>query len=70
MASWPECCPYPQHTRLLTPAAPASRYIEHGAYEDQLAEAGLTAKHIASTALTVLGKPKDARFVINSSQNL
>lgn len=43
------------------------RYIEGGAYTDQLAEAGLSASHIASTALTVLGKPRDAMFVLNSS---
>jgi len=35
------------------------RWIEHGSYEDQLAEAGLTAGHIASTAMTVLVR-KDA----------
>ncbi len=36
------------------------RYIEHGDYRDQLAMAGLTAQHIASTALTTLGRAKDA----------
>ncbi|KXZ53801.1 hypothetical protein GPECTOR_6g719 [Gonium pectorale] len=36
------------------------RYIEHGAFRDQLAIAGLTAQHIASTALTTLGRAKDA----------
>ncbi len=29
------------------------RFIEHGDYKDQLAEAGLTAGHIAGTALQV-----------------
>ncbi len=57
-------------TRPPLPPPAAARYIEHGSYADQLAEAGLTAAHIASTACTMLGKPKDARFVINSSQNL
>ncbi|KAL9230768.1 hypothetical protein vseg_006079 [Gypsophila vaccaria] len=30
-------------------------YINHGAYEDQLKEAGLTAKHIEATTLSLLG---------------
>jgi 1-deoxy-D-xylulose-5-phosphate synthase len=42
------------------------RYIDHGTYSDQLAEAGLSASHIASTALTVLGKP-DTMFVLNAT---
>ncbi|GFR44180.1 hypothetical protein Agub_g5355 [Astrephomene gubernaculifera] len=36
------------------------RYIEHGDYRDQLAMAGLTSQHIASTALATLGRAKDA----------
>jgi hypothetical protein len=36
------------------------RYIEHGAPKDQFAEAGLTAAHIAATALNVLGKTREA----------
>lgn len=51
--------------RVPDALACACRWIEHGAYEDQLAEAGLTATHIASTALTVLGK-KDAMYVLNN----
>ncbi|GAX80743.1 hypothetical protein CEUSTIGMA_g8178.t1 [Chlamydomonas eustigma] len=36
------------------------RFIEHGDYRDQLAEAGLTAGQIASTVLTTLGRPKES----------
>jgi 1-deoxy-D-xylulose-5-phosphate synthase len=36
------------------------RWIEHGDYGDQLAEAGLSAGHIAGTALNILGRPKEA----------
>ncbi|KAL3695967.1 hypothetical protein R1sor_010043 [Riccia sorocarpa] len=36
------------------------RYIEHGSPADQIAEAGLTAAHIAATALNVLGKTREA----------
>lgn len=41
------------------------RFIDHGRYEDQLAEAGLSASHIASTALSILGKPKDAQLTLS-----
>ncbi len=41
------------------------RFIDHGRYEDQLAEAGLSAAHIASTALSVMGKPKDAQLTLS-----
>mmetsp|Transcript_6361 Transcript_6361/g.14096 ORF Transcript_6361/g.14096 Transcript_6361/m.14096 type:complete len:725 (+) Transcript_6361:161-2335(+) len=42
-------------------------FIEHGDYRDQLAEAGLTAGHIAATALTTLGRQKEAsKFVLNT----
>eukprot|EP00878_Enallax_costatus_P000400 GHUV01000488.1.p1 GENE.GHUV01000488.1~~GHUV01000488.1.p1 ORF type:complete len:739 (+),score=252.51 GHUV01000488.1:855-3071(+) len=40
-------------------------WIDHGRYEDQLAMAGLTASHIASTALVTLGKPKDAQLTLS-----
>ncbi|XP_024358572.1 probable 1-deoxy-D-xylulose-5-phosphate synthase, chloroplastic [Physcomitrium patens] len=40
------------------------RYIEHGAPKDQYAEAGLTAGHIAATALNVLGKTREALQVM------
>lgn len=36
------------------------RYIDHGAPQDQLEEAGLSSKHICSTLLSLLGKPKEA----------
>eukprot|EP00775_Hariotina_reticulata_P009948 gene9948-10103_t len=41
------------------------RFIDHGRYEDQIAEAGLSASHIASTALSILGKPKDAQLTLS-----
>jgi 1-deoxy-D-xylulose-5-phosphate synthase len=41
------------------------RFIDHGRYEDQIAEAGLSASHIASTALSVLGKAKDAQLTLS-----
>ncbi|KAM0000927.1 putative 1-deoxy-D-xylulose-5-phosphate synthase [Helianthus debilis subsp. tardiflorus] len=36
------------------------KYIDHGAPRDQLEEAGLSSKHICSTLLSLLGKPKEA----------
>nr|XP_043607239.1 probable 1-deoxy-D-xylulose-5-phosphate synthase 2, chloroplastic [Erigeron canadensis] len=36
------------------------RYIDHGAPQDQLEEAGLSSQHICSTLLSLLGKPKEA----------
>ncbi|KAK6923260.1 Transketolase, C-terminal domain [Dillenia turbinata] len=36
------------------------RYIDHGAPQDQLEEAGLSSKHIFGTVLSLLGKPKEA----------
>lgn len=43
------------------------RYIDHGDYKDQLAMAGLSAAQIASTALTTLGRFKDAtKFTLNT----
>jgi 1-deoxy-D-xylulose-5-phosphate synthase len=41
------------------------RWIDHGRYEDQIAMAGLSASHIASTALITLGKPKDAQLTLS-----
>ncbi|KAJ6835834.1 putative 1-deoxy-D-xylulose-5-phosphate synthase 2, chloroplastic isoform X1 [Iris pallida] len=35
------------------------RYIDHGAPQDQMEEAGLTSKHIAATVLSLLGRPKE-----------
>ncbi|CAM6014574.1 unnamed protein product [Sphagnum balticum] len=41
-------------------------YIEHGDPKDQLVEAGLTASHIAATALNVLGKTREALHIMTS----
>ncbi|KAG7669017.1 hypothetical protein Ndes2526B_g00737 [Nannochloris sp. 'desiccata'] len=42
------------------------RYIEHGTQAEQLAEAGLTASHIAATAMTLLGQKKDMQAVLSN----
>ncbi|KAM1818754.1 hypothetical protein ACFX11_000518 [Malus domestica] len=36
------------------------RYIDHGAQQDQLEEAGLSSRHILATVLFLLGRPKEA----------
>ncbi|CDP01586.1 unnamed protein product [Coffea canephora] len=36
------------------------RYIDHGSPKDQLEEAGLSAKHICGTVLSLLGRPQEA----------
>ncbi|KAJ3676530.1 hypothetical protein LUZ60_003942 [Juncus effusus] len=41
------------------------RYIEHGAPADQMAEAGLTASHIAATVYNVLGKTREALEIMS-----
>lgn len=38
------------------------RYIEHGSPLDQLAEAGLTASHIAATVLNLIGTPRESLY--------
>ncbi|KAF2611984.1 hypothetical protein F2Q70_00010261 [Brassica cretica] len=38
------------------------RYIEHGSPLDQLAEAGLTASHIAATVLNLIGTPRETLY--------
>ncbi|KAG2316047.1 hypothetical protein Bca4012_066890 [Brassica carinata] len=38
------------------------RYIEHGSPLDQLAEAGLTASHIAATVLNLIGTPQETLY--------
>jgi len=43
-------------------------WIDHGAWDDQIAMAGLSASHIASTGLSVLGKPKDAMLTLSGLQ--
>eukprot|EP00262_Sarcandra_glabra_P012414 TRINITY_DN3193_c1_g6_i1.p1 TRINITY_DN3193_c1_g6~~TRINITY_DN3193_c1_g6_i1.p1 ORF type:complete len:738 (+),score=133.58 TRINITY_DN3193_c1_g6_i1:27-2216(+) len=41
------------------------RYIDHGNPKDQIEEAGLSAKHIAATVLTLLGENKDALHLLH-----
>ncbi|CAD7696054.1 unnamed protein product [Ostreobium quekettii] len=48
----------------LRPMTLPDTFIDAGAYTDQLDEAGLTASHIASSALRLLGKTKDAMQVM------
>ncbi|PQP99829.1 putative 1-deoxy-D-xylulose-5-phosphate synthase 2 chloroplastic [Prunus yedoensis var. nudiflora] len=36
------------------------RYIDHGAPQDQLEQAGLSSRHISATVLSLLGRPKEA----------
>jgi len=36
------------------------RYIDHGAPNDQIDEAGLSSKHILATVLSLLDMPKEA----------
>ncbi|CAN8231973.1 unnamed protein product [Cochlearia groenlandica] len=38
------------------------RYIDHGAPADQMAEAGLMPSHIAATALSLIGAPREVMF--------
>ena len=45
------------------------RFIEHGSQNDQMAEAGLTAAHVAATAASVLGRSKDVA-VLEMSNHL
>lgn len=41
------------------------RYIDHGSQADQIEEAGLGHKHIAATALSIIGGYKDRLNLIN-----
>lgn len=41
-------------------------YIDHGAYEWQVEQAGLSAGHVAATALTLLGRQRDSLSVLAS----
>eukprot|EP01018_Ginkgo_biloba_P017484 Gb_34070 [translate_table: standard] len=41
------------------------RYIEHGAPIDQMADAGLTASHIAASVLNILGRTRDALQIMS-----
>ncbi|GMH36910.1 hypothetical protein BSKO_04783 [Bryopsis sp. KO-2023] len=47
----------------VRPMTLPDRFQDQGAYDDQLSEAGLTASHIAVTALRVLGKSSDAMMM-------
>ncbi|MQL99690.1 hypothetical protein Taro_032419 [Colocasia esculenta] len=44
----------------VRPMVLPDRYIDHGAPQDQIEEAGLSSKHIAATVLSLIGKPKEA----------
>lgn len=44
----------------IRPMTLPDKFIEHGSQNDQLAEAGLSSYHVAATAMSLLGKPKDA----------
>lgn len=41
------------------------RYIQHGSQKDQIEAAGLTSKHIASTALSLIGRQRDSLHFVN-----
>ncbi|XP_002978764.2 probable 1-deoxy-D-xylulose-5-phosphate synthase, chloroplastic [Selaginella moellendorffii] len=41
------------------------RYIDHGSPNDQMTEAGLTAAHIAATALDIMGRTRDALEIMS-----
>eukprot|EP00244_Chara_vulgaris_P002685 TRINITY_DN1478_c0_g1_i6.p1 TRINITY_DN1478_c0_g1~~TRINITY_DN1478_c0_g1_i6.p1 ORF type:complete len:214 (-),score=44.42 TRINITY_DN1478_c0_g1_i6:1004-1603(-) len=49
----------------VRPMVLPDRFIDHGAHNDQLASAGLTAAHIAATALNVLGRNREALQTLN-----
>jgi len=42
------------------------RYIEHGTQAQQIAEAGLSASHIAATSLALLGMKRDVAVLSRS----
>ncbi|OMO89868.1 hypothetical protein COLO4_19551 [Corchorus olitorius] len=41
------------------------RYIDHGSQKDQIEEAGLSSKHIAATALSLLGECREGVHLLN-----
>lgn len=41
------------------------RYIDHGAQNDQIEQAGLSPKHIAATVLSLIGEPRDSLQLAN-----
>eukprot|EP00212_Chloropicon_laureae_P002778 CAMPEP_0197486912 /NCGR_PEP_ID=MMETSP1311-20131121/1887_1 /TAXON_ID=464262 /ORGANISM="Genus nov. species nov., Strain RCC856" /LENGTH=753 /DNA_ID=CAMNT_0043030273 /DNA_START=205 /DNA_END=2466 /DNA_ORIENTATION=+ len=48
----------------VRPMCLPDRFIEHASPAEQLEEAGLTASQVASTVLTVLGRPRDSLEVL------
>ncbi|XP_062005865.1 probable 1-deoxy-D-xylulose-5-phosphate synthase 2, chloroplastic [Rosa rugosa] len=44
------------------------RYIDHGAPQDQLEEAGLSSRQISATVLSLLGRPKEALQFISGRE--
>ena len=52
----------------VRPMTLPDRFIEHGSQGDQMAEAGLTASHVAATAASVLGRSKDVAVLELSSR--
>ena len=48
----------------VRPMCLPDRFIEHGSPAEQLAEAGLTASQVASTVLSVMGRPRDSLEVL------
>ncbi|XP_043709029.1 probable 1-deoxy-D-xylulose-5-phosphate synthase 2, chloroplastic [Telopea speciosissima] len=47
------------HLKLRSMVLP-DRYIDHGSPQDQIQEAGLTARHISATVLSLFGRAKEA----------
>ncbi|GLT80405.1 hypothetical protein SLA2020_518460 [Shorea laevis] len=43
------------------------RYIDHGTQKDQIEEAGLSSKHIAATAMSLLGESKESLHITDLS---
>ena len=53
-----------RHFCQFRPMVLPDRFIEHGAPKDQLMDAGLSAAHIASTALNLVGNSREALQVL------
>lgn len=41
------------------------RYIDHGAQNDQIEQAGLSPKHIAATVLSLIGESRECLHLSN-----
>lgn len=52
---------------MVRPMTLPDRFIEHASQKEQLAEAGLSAQHIAATALASLGLPRQSPAVLSMS---